>query len=43
MIEGETRMDTDRLAQGDQARIVGVDRVDVEALAPTHLMLIDLP
>ncbi len=43
VIEGETRVGTDRLARGDQARIVGIERVAIEALAPTHLMLIDLP
>jgi redox-sensitive bicupin YhaK (pirin superfamily) len=43
VIDGDARLDGDALAAGDQARITDLPRLDVEALTPTELLLIDLP
>jgi redox-sensitive bicupin YhaK (pirin superfamily) len=43
LVEGDARIGGDALSTGDQARIVGPEDVPIEASAPTHLVLIDLP
>jgi quercetin 2,3-dioxygenase len=43
VIEGGVRLIGDILEPGDQARITGADRLEITALRPAHLLLIDLP
>jgi quercetin 2,3-dioxygenase len=43
VIDGGIRLNDDSLEPGDQARITEAGRLQIDALRPTHLLLIDLP
>jgi redox-sensitive bicupin YhaK (pirin superfamily) len=43
LIGGEARLDGDRLGTGDAVKAYGPDRIGLEAVEPTELILVDVP
>jgi redox-sensitive bicupin YhaK (pirin superfamily) len=43
VIEGRLRLNGNELAAGDQARISGLTDLELGAVTPTELLLLDLP